>query len=218
MLRQMSIGSVARRALGPAFPIAGAAYRRVFVDVKKVAGCVPTLPEGSLLLDIGGGDGAILNPLLDLQPTLRVTAVDIAPVIGQWVRPDLRDRVELRPATSVRDYIDGGGEAPAAVFLSDVFHHVPPPNRAELARDIMDVFRDRPPVVIVKDIVPTGARSRLAFWADRNISGDRAVTPISPGQLTTLLQSVAPNLGVQSTALLRKGLSELLPRVQRWRC
>jgi hypothetical protein len=174
----------------------------VFVDVKKVAAHFPPLPQDSLLLDVGGGDGAILNPLLDRQPTLRVTAVDIADSIGLAIRPDLRPRVDVRPSTSVRDYIDGGGEAPTAVFLSDVFHHVPPKQRAELVRDVIDAFGSRAPVVIVKDIVPQGFRSALAFWADRNISGDRAVRPIGPMELTGLFRNARLELEPRATGLV----------------
>jgi 2-polyprenyl-3-methyl-5-hydroxy-6-metoxy-1,4-benzoquinol methylase len=184
------------------FPVAGAVYRRVFVDIRKVAASVPVMPQGALVLDVGGGDGAILNPLLDLQPSLRVIAVDIAPEIGQFIRPDLRDRVDLQPATSVRDYIDAGGEAPSAVLISDVFHHVPPPQRNQLVTDLFDVFGDRPPCIVVKDIVPQGARSWLAFWADRNISGDRQVSAISPAELVSLFASVRTDVRVESRALV----------------
>jgi hypothetical protein len=191
-----------RVALGPLFPLAGNVYRRVFMDIHAVARCVPRLPNDALLLDVGGGDGAILNPLLDLQPTLRVTAIDIAPEIGQLVRPDLRSRVTLHPGTSVREYIDMGGQAPDALFISDVFHHVAPEMRTELIRDLLDVFAGKPPVIVVKDVAPQGVRSRLGFWADRNISGDRELQPVSPGDVAGLLKAVDPDLQVSSTPLI----------------
>jgi hypothetical protein len=200
MFFRMSIGKAVRSALGPVAPLAAGAYRRVFVDVRKVAACVP--PIDGLLLDVGGGDGAILNSLLDLQPALRVTAVDIAPAIGQLIRKDLRARVDLRPATSVRQYIEQRGESPRAVLVSDVMHHVRPIDRVGLVRDLLDSFGDNRPVLIVKDIVPQGFRSAFAFWADRNISGDKAVSAISPTELVDLVRSVRPDLTVESTPLL----------------
>jgi hypothetical protein len=172
------------------------------MDVRKVAQTIPVLPDGALLLDVGGGDGAILNPLLDLQPRLRITSVDIAPTIGQLVRPDLRERITFHPGKSVRQYIDEGGEAPTAVFISDVFHHVRPQLREDLIRDLLDVFGSEPPFIMVKDLVPQGARSRLAFWADRNISGDREVSAISPAELTNLIRGVDPSLSVRATGLV----------------
>ncbi|MCW2681159.1 MAG: hypothetical protein JWM62_2560 [Frankiales bacterium] len=198
----MSIGTAARRTLGPLFPLAGRAYRRVFVDVRKVAAAVPELPHGAVLLDVGGGDGEILNHLLDRQPGLRIVALDLAAVIGTALRPDLRPRVDLRPGTSVRAYLDAGGEAADAVLLSDVFHHVPPVDREQLVRDVLDAFGGNPPLLVVKDIVPAGVRSGLAFWADRNISGDRGVQAIGPAELTDLVCGVRPDLVVSPTGLL----------------
>lgn len=198
----MTIGTAARRALGPLFPVAGRAYRRVFVDVRKVAAAVPALPHGAVLLDVGGGDGEILNHLLDRQPGLRVVAVDLAADIGQALRPDIRGRVDLRPATSVRDYLDAGGEPADAVLMSDVFHHVPSVGRSQLVRDVLAAFRGNPPLLIVKDIVPAGMRSGLAFWSDRNISGDKGVEAISPAALTDLICAVRPDLVVTPTGLI----------------
>ncbi len=198
----MSIGALARKALGPAFPVAGRAYRRIFVDVRKVAAVVPVLPVGGLLLDVGGGDGDVLNHLLDRQPSLRVVALDLASSVGTWVRPELQHRVERRPATSVRDYIGAGGPAVDMVLLSDVFHHVPIEHREQLVRDVLESFRGKPPILVVKDIVPAGLRSWLAFWADRNISGDRGVSAISPAELNTLVTSVRQDLQMESTPLL----------------
>jgi hypothetical protein len=198
----MSAGQLVRRALGPAFPVAGSAYRRVFVDVRKVAACLPVLPGGSTLLDVGLGDGSITNPLLDRQPDLRVIGVDLAPSIGGMIRDDLRSRVELHPATSVAELVAAGPLDIAAAFLSDVFHHVSSDARAGLVTDVLSAFGDRPRTLIVKDIVPQGARSRLAFWADRNISGDRGVQAIGPAEMVTLVRSVWPKSRVEATDLV----------------
>ena len=88
------------------------------------------------------------------------------------------------------------------VFMSDVLHHVPPEDRVQLIRDALESFGGKPPLLVVKDIVPEGFRSWLAFWADRNISGDRGVTPISPAALVDLVQEVRPDLVVSATNLI----------------
>ena len=172
----MSLGTISRRVLGPLFPFAAAAYRRVFVDIRKVAEAVPVLSPGALLVDVGGGDGALLNPLLDRQAGLRVVMVDIASTVGISVRADLRSRVEMRPMTSLRDYLDSGGERPAAVLLADVLHHVDPTDRADLVKEILEAFGDREPLIVVKDVEPRGLRAWAAFAADRYVSGDRNVS------------------------------------------
>lgn len=57
-------------------------------------------------------------------------------------------------------------------------------------------------MLIVKEVVPRGLRARAAFWADRNISGDRGVSPIGPVQLTDLISAVDPALVPRTTPLL----------------
>lgn len=200
-IRRVSVGERVRSILGPAFPVAGNAYRRVFVDVRKVAAAIPDLGQDAVLLDVGGGDGAILNPLLDRQPTVNVVAVDLAPSIGSMVRPDLLDRVDLHPGTSVLELGTGSERPYTAAFLSDVLHHVPPTEREQLLRDVLAVLEGDSRMLIVKDIIPQGARSALAFWADRNISGDRGVQAISPAELVDLVRVVWPEAHVARTAL-----------------
>lgn len=197
----MSIGAMVRRVAGPAFPLLGGAYRRVFVDINKVAAAFPELRQDACLLDVGGGDGAILNHLLDRQPTLRVVAVDLAEGIGSMIRPDLVGRVELHPGTPVALVAQATPGRFDAAFMSDVLHHVPPPERESLLADVVAAFGDLPVVLVVKEIIPQGFRSRLAFWADRNISGDRGVRAIGPVELVDLVRSVLPDARVEQTGL-----------------
>lgn len=196
----MSAGTLARSALGPLFPLVGSAYRRAFVDIGKVAQVVPRLPDGALLLEVGAGDGAVLDRILARQPALRAVALDLAPDICGWVQPERLSRVTVRSATSVREYA-AQGESPDAVLLADVFHHVPPPERAQLVREVLAVFGDKPPLVVVKDVDLGGLRSRAAFWADRYISGDRGVVPMPPGPLTEMMLAADPGLQVETTTL-----------------
>jgi hypothetical protein len=196
----MSIGAFARRALGPLFPMAGAFYRALFENVERVSEALPTVPPGGLLLDVGGGDGALLNPILEEQRTIRAVLIDVAPTVGGFVGADVRARVELRPSTSVRDYIDSGGERPAVVLVADVFHHVDPSLRLPLIRDLFDLFDDKP-MIAVKDVEPKGLRARLGFAADRYISGDRNVNPIRQADLIDLFREVRPDIRCETTAL-----------------
>ena len=57
-------------------------------------------------------------------------------------------------------------------------------------------------MLIVKELVPSGARSALAFWADRNISGDKRVEAIGPAALVDLVHRVWPGAAVRTTALV----------------
>ena len=78
-----SPGSLARRVLGRHFSVAGRIYRGLFVDLEEVARCLsPHIPAGAVVLDVGGGDGDPLNPLLRLRPDITVRLVDPSPEVG----------------------------------------------------------------------------------------------------------------------------------------
>ena len=174
----MPPGQIARRVLGPAFPIFGAAYRRVFLDIAKVADWMAErAPPDARILDVGGGDGYVIDAVLARRPDIRVTMSDLSPSIGGVISPAHRSRVELRPATSV-DEIDGAYDA---ITLSDVAHHVPVDERpAFFAALAAAARRTGCSMVLVKDIQPQGFRAKLAELADHWITGDWHVRQLAP--------------------------------------
>src|SRR5688572_8716954 len=102
----MPVGPTARRVLGPhLFQYASHVYRSIFVDLELVAKTMSHhLPPQAHLVDVGGGDGAPLNPLLDVRPDVSVTMIDLAKNIGGGVEPRHAGRVRMLPGTSLRDY------------------------------------------------------------------------------------------------------------------
>ena len=95
----MAIGPTIRRLLpAKAELVAARLYRRIFVDLKKVAMTLAgSLQRDARLLDIGGGDGDLLNHLLSARSDIRVDMVDIAGTIGRG------DREGPRQAWRVQD-------------------------------------------------------------------------------------------------------------------
>jgi hypothetical protein len=192
-------GALARRALGPLFPIAGRAYRRLFVDLDAVARVIP--PTDGLILDVGGGDGQQLAALLRLNPRARAVLIDIAPHVGSFLSPSERSRVELLPATPLRDY---PGPRPDLVLLSDVVHHVPPTERQALLADLRALMGDAAFTLVVKDVEPGSLKARLTWLADRYISGDREVALIGRRSLCALVATTWPELVCYETPLFRR--------------
>src|SRR5258708_573418 len=117
----MSIGSLARALLGKrGFARVGRYYRALFVDLDKVADCLPAMPAGAVILDVGGGDGALVDRLLERQPEARVTMLDLKDDLGNAVRPELRDRLEILPRTNLVQYAALGRRQPDLIVVSDV--------------------------------------------------------------------------------------------------
>jgi 2-polyprenyl-6-hydroxyphenyl methylase/3-demethylubiquinone-9 3-methyltransferase len=174
----MPPGQIARRLLGPVFPVFGEAYRRAFVDIDKVADWMAArLPPGARVIDVGGGDGFVMNAVLARRADIHVTMTDLAPKIGGVIAPAYRPRVELRPATSV-ETVDGAFDV---LTLSDVVHHVPVSARpAFFAALAATALRTGCRSVLVKDIQPGGLRAKLAELGDHYITGDRQVRQLPP--------------------------------------
>jgi cyclopropane fatty-acyl-phospholipid synthase-like methyltransferase len=198
----MSIGSLARAILGTRlFPIFGSWYRAVFVDLEKVVDSLPPLKPGSRVLDIGGGDGEMINILLARHPDLDITMIDRNPRLGLFLTPESRKRVRLMPSTSLQDYAATQHEAPDLVMVSDVIHHVPVESRSAFFADLRLVVAGRPTTLVVKDVERGSFRSHLSLWADWYISGDRQVSLIGRDELTGLVKAAFPTAQVQSTKL-----------------
>jgi 2-polyprenyl-3-methyl-5-hydroxy-6-metoxy-1,4-benzoquinol methylase len=201
----LSVGSLVRSLLGERwFPVAGRCYRAIFVDLGEVAAHLPAMPPGALILDVGGGDGALIDAFLERQPMARVTMIDLKGDLGNAVRPALRERLEILPGTSIRAYAALGRRPPDLVIVSDVVHHIPPPLRAAFFRDLRELLAGHACKVAVKDIAPGGFRARLSYLADRFISGDRQVSLVAPADLAALVCQVFPRGTCTPTELRRR--------------
>jgi cyclopropane fatty-acyl-phospholipid synthase-like methyltransferase len=173
----------------------------VFVDLEKVAEEMGSLADQARVLDVGGGDGALLNLLLERSPNATVTLVDASPGVGGQISPCYRDRVNILGGTTLADYAASNPEPPDVVLVSDVMHHVPPSERLGFFTDLKRVLRGSPFVLIFKDMEPGHFRTTLGGWADRYISGDRKVEFISGKATTALVKQVFSGVQCRETAL-----------------
>lgn len=183
--------------------MAGRAYRAFFVDMAKVVDAVSRqLPTGAHVLDVGGGDGALIDPLLALRPDIRVTTIDVTPVVGQWIDPAHADRVVRLPRTTLAGYLASGRPMPQVLLMTDVMHHVPADQRSALLATLASLMRQAPAVrVIVKDVEPGYFRARLGYLSDRYITGDRHVRLVSRTELVAAMQRVERDIHWAETEL-----------------
>jgi Methyltransferase domain len=197
-------GPVIRRLLGERLALhAGRWYRAIYVDLAKLADALSTvIPPDSHVLDVGGGDGQPLNHLLDRRPDLRITTIDPAPGVGQWVEGRFNSQVTCLPGTSLADYLSNGRADPDAILISDVLHHIPEAARAGFVGSIRVILERVPRLrIIVKDVEPGSWRALLGFWSDRYITGDRNVSPISSAKVTSLFEEALGPLQREDTNL-----------------
>ena len=94
----MSLGSIARRAFGPAEPAVARIYRDVFFDGASFGRLLRAwidLPSPETILEVGCGEGQMMEILAEAFPGARLLGVDIHPAVGRLFRGD-RSRVEFR--------------------------------------------------------------------------------------------------------------------------
>lgn len=199
----MSLGQLARRLLGRHFRSLGRWYRAVFVDLDALVSSLPEMPAGSRVLDIGGGDGEVLARLLGRFPGVTATLIDLAPAIGGSLDARQAERVTVLPATSIAAYRALQAAPSEFILVSDVLHHVPPPERARFFAELRELVGRRATTLVVKDVEPGHWRARLGYLADVYVSGDRNVRLIGRAEMTELVRSSFGAVPVRETALFR---------------
>lgn len=179
-------------------------YRRVFVDLGAVADMLAAnIPRDARILDVGGGDGELLNRLLGLRTDVRVTMVDIASSVGKFIEPAYLSRVERFPNTALEQHL---GAVPALydiALVSDVMHHLPRGYRRDFLSALYSALLPGG-TLLIKDIEPGYPISALSLFCDRYVSGDHGVTLLSGEDLCQLASAALPNHQAQEVGLLAR--------------
>ena len=185
----MTPGLLVRKLLGKRlFPIVGRYYRAIFVDLSVVAAFMSEqIPPKAHVLDIGGGDGEPLNHLLSRRNDVTVTMIDVSKNIGIAISQRYRDRVSVYPQTSISQYIGMNLPAPQVIIVSDVIHHIAPPERVAFLNDLHALFRKSNAVLLIKDLEPGSLIAKLAYLSDRYITMDKNVVPVAREELRRLI-------------------------------
>jgi cyclopropane fatty-acyl-phospholipid synthase-like methyltransferase len=207
LIIQLSIGELSRKLLGPKyFKYAGRLYRNIFVDVKKVVQFFPEMPNDSHLLDIGGGDGDMINYIKERFPEVKISIIDIAESIGSLVEKQYKREINLFPGTSIIDYYNKYFHRLPKIdyiLISDVIHHVKKEFRMQFFVDLKELVNENT-VIIFKDIEPGYFISKLSYWADKYISNDKNVELTSKNEITNLMKENFPEIYFYETRLFQR--------------
>lgn len=203
----MTIGKFFRKLLGPKyFKYAGKAYRRFFVDLEKVAHSFPEMSSGSHILDIGGGDGELINHIKKRFPNIKISMIDIAGSMGNLIEEKNKNDISFLPSTSIMKYKESHiADFPEIDFIliSDVIHHIVPKERRQFFLDLSKLINENT-VVIFKDVEPGYFISKLSYLADKYISGDKTVELTSKNEITKLMKENFPEIYVYETKLFQR--------------
>lgn len=211
----MKIGPAVRRLLpASAERKASRLYRSVFVDLRKVAAVLSrALPRDAFVLDIGGGDGDLLNLVLEARPDVRIAMVDIAVSVGKFLEPRYSERVELHPGVAIEDHVLAFAGRYDAAVISDVMHHIPAPQRSGFLLNVAKALRPGGSILI-KDVEPGHPIAALGLFCDRYVSGDKNVALISERQLHEMSGASLPRHTVSEIGLLEADRPNYLVQLQ----
>lgn len=211
----MGIGPAIRRMLPDRLErLAADAYRRIFVNLDKVAEAMcEALPPDAQVLDIGGGDGELLNRIYQRRPDLRFTMVDIAPSVGRYVSPEFRAATTFHPSTRIEDHAKTLQRPYDAAIVCDVLHHVPTGMRTDFLRAVFGALSKHAPM-FVKDIEPGHPVATLSYLSDVYVSGDRNVQLISRTALQALANEALAAPRIEELPLLAIDPPNYLVRIQ----
>jgi 2-polyprenyl-3-methyl-5-hydroxy-6-metoxy-1,4-benzoquinol methylase len=208
----MAIGPTVRKMLDSSPALVGwltDTYRGFFVDLSAVVSAIPIEDSTSTFLNIGTGDGELVNVLVSRHPHLSVTTTDISDQQGWLLKPEVREVVAIETRSPSQIASDGFGGTFDVVFMSDVMHHVPVEDR----RTVMGAaWRAVAPggKLVIKDIEDRGLKSVLSLWSDKYLTGDRHTVLINEATLTNLVREVHPSARVHSTDLIRRNFPNYL--------
>jgi len=141
------------------------------VDLADFGRSLSHLSPVRRVLEVGCGDGYVVEQLVAQFPQADIVGIDIADTPGRMYRGD-RSRVRFEQI-STGALLESGGAAFDLVVLSDVLHHVPVDQRQALLADVRALTVPGGHVAIKDWLAGRNPASMAAYVSDRWISGDR---------------------------------------------
>ncbi|MFY1631958.1 methyltransferase domain-containing protein [Solwaraspora sp. WMMB335] len=190
----MGFGTIVRHRLGRLEIPAAELYRALFISLDRLGRQIAGLSDPKRILEIGCGDGALAQRLTTVYPAAEYLGIDPAPTAGRLYRGDPA-RAQFR-CQDTAALVAQQPDPFDLVVVVDVLHHVRATERPALLRHaagltavdglllVKEWARDRP------------VAGRLAYWADRYVTGDREVDFLTEAQLLALLHEQLPQFGV----------------------
>ena len=175
--------------LGPRLERAAAdRYRRLFVDLDLLAATIVGLGSFDTIVEVGCGEGALLTRIMDgLGPDASAVGIDIAANPGHGYT-GRNKRVEFRQA-DVADVVAEGRRFDLVV-ISDVLHHIPPPDRRGFLESCRQLLASNGTIVVKEWVRRRNLAHLAAYGSDRYISGDRGVQFFTEQELQGLFSEV----------------------------
>jgi 2-polyprenyl-6-hydroxyphenyl methylase/3-demethylubiquinone-9 3-methyltransferase len=173
--------------LGPLERPISELYRSIFVDLTAFVNQLKHWTPASKILEVGCGEGAVTERLVETYQEAEITGIDITPKVGRMFQGD-DSRVTFKQQT-IEDFVAENDSDFDLLILSDVMHHVPTDIHKDLLSDAKKALKPGGRLVL-KDWERTKTPIHwLCYFLDRYITGDR-VKYKTAAEWRTLIKSV----------------------------
>lgn len=209
----MGIGTAIRHRLGRFEEPAAELYRSFFINLEALVGQLGHVGEPKRILEIGCGDGALGQLLVQTFKGADYLGIDPAPTAGRLYRGDTA-RAEFRSMLSS----DLRAEEPDPfdlIVIADVLHHVPATARPALLRDAAELTAPGGHIVVKEWLWGRPIAGKLGYWADRYITGDKDVDFMTEPQLRATLAESLPDFAVSATGWVKPWRENILLTLSR---
>jgi 2-polyprenyl-3-methyl-5-hydroxy-6-metoxy-1,4-benzoquinol methylase len=167
----MPIGPIVRQKLGPLERPISEFYRGIFVNLDAFVDQIEHWTSGSNILELGCGEGAVVERLARKYPSAQITGIDISPMVGRLFEGD-QSHVTFRHQT-IRDFAIEYPASMDLLIVSDVMHHIPWELHEEILTDAGKVLRHGGYLVLKDWERRRNPIHALTYFLERYITGDR---------------------------------------------
>ncbi len=167
----MAIGAKVRSMFGPLEAPVTDLYRAFFVDLNlQIRQVRRWVPAASNILEIGCGEGAIAQKLMNEFPEARYTGIDITPRAGRLFKGD-RSQVRFECATAADHAATHVGEYDL-ILMCDVLHHVPWDEHENILDDARKLLAPGGSFILKDWELIKNVGHTLCEFSDRVLTGD----------------------------------------------
>ena len=196
----MAIGPTVRKLLGPFERPISELYRSIFVDLTAFSDQILQWAPASSILELGCGEGAVAERLLNALPHSQYTGIDITPRVGRLFAGDSTRAIFKQQ--SIKDFARENLESFDLLIICDVMHHIPWNLHKEILTDAKKVLKPGGYLILKDWKRSTTLIHFLCYFADRYITGDN-VQYKSENELRELIEEVFGPDRIRSTAKIQ---------------
>jgi 2-polyprenyl-6-hydroxyphenyl methylase/3-demethylubiquinone-9 3-methyltransferase len=197
--------------LGPLEKPISEVYRRLFVDLTAFVDQIQQWAPASNILELGCGEGAVIERLVKAFPEAYITGIDITPRVGRLFKGDTT-RVIFKQQ-NIKDFAPENLASFDMLIIADIMHHIPWEHHRDVLIDAGKVLKPGGYLILKDWERRPNLIHVLCYLSDRFITGDR-VQYKSTEELRELIGEVFGTNCIKAEARIQPSVNNIAFLVQ----